>query len=108
LHAGKPTGIIEREAHNVFVSWLYPGVRLLGANMGRFCLYAAFATSRQCRVLAVEAQRTTFHMLVRNVELNSLCTSSPPAVAPSGIARTRCRSSRLATGAARRVRCGRA
>jgi FkbM family methyltransferase len=74
LHSGNASRIIEREAHDLFVSWLSPGVRVLdlGANMGRYSLYAAFATSRQCRVLAVEADRATFHVLVRNLELNSL------------------------------------
>jgi FkbM family methyltransferase len=74
LHSGKSTRIIEREAHDLFVSWLRPGIRVLdlGANMGRYSLYAACATSRQCRVLAVEAEPMTFHVLVRNLELNSL------------------------------------
>jgi len=74
LHSGRATRVIEREAHDVFVSWLSPGVRVLdlGANMGRYSLYAAFATQGQCRVLAVEADRATFHILVQNLELNSL------------------------------------
>lgn len=74
VHAGGGWVTVERDAHDLFLSWMKPGVKVLdvGANIGRYSLYTTEMTGRKCRVLAIEADPTTFRVLRRNLELNSL------------------------------------
>lgn len=65
--------IVESRQHDIFVSWLFPGVNFLdvGANFGRYSLYAASRMDGQATVVAIEADPLQYRILNRNMRLNA-------------------------------------
>ena len=64
--------VCERESHDVFASWLSDNSNVLdvGANLGRYSLYAALRGGSHSKVVAVEADPLAYRSLRRNLKLN--------------------------------------